>query len=187
MARFEAVSGAAFGPGLLTPSEVLDDLPATAVGVLGMSIGEIDDATTAYVLAIRPAFNLVREGISQLAGLMVLATVGARNEAAHDILERICHEQAEARDIIRRQAVPNRALHHHRHLAQAGKGLDRSLKAAAMGINRADPASGETIMKPLRAAYQHLQWATGALPGFEVVALSQGCCSAHASWAREAK
>ncbi len=169
MARFEAVSGAAFGPGLLMPSEVLDELPATAVGVLGMSIGEIDDATTAYVLAIRPAFNLVREGVSQLAGLMVLAMVGARNEAAHDILERICHEQAEAQDIIRRQAVPNRAAHHHRHLAQA------------------DPASGETIMKPLRAAYQHLQWATGALPGFEVVALSQGCCSAHAGWARAAK
>ena len=185
MARFEAVSEVVFGPGLATPSDVLDDLPATAVGMLGMSIAEIDDATTAYVLAMRPAFNLVREGISQLAGLMVLAMVGARNEAAHDILERICHEQAEAQDIIRRQAVPkNRAVHHHRHLAQAGKGLDRSLKAAAMGINRADPASGETIMTPLRAAYQHLQWATGALPGFEVVALAQGCCSAHASGAR---
>jgi hypothetical protein len=184
MPKFEAVSGAAFGSGFPTPSEVSDDLPATAVGVLGMSLGEIDDATTAYVLAIRPAFNLVREGISQLAGLMVLAMVGARNEAAHDILERICHEQAEAQDIIRRQTVSNRAVHHHRHLAQAGTGLDRSLKAAAKGIDRADP---ETIMKPLRAAYQHLQWATGALPGFEVVALSQGCCSAHASRAREAK
>jgi len=56
-----------------------------------------------------------------------------------------------------------------------------------MGINRADPATGETIMTPLRAAYRHLQWATGALPGFEVVALSQGCCGAHAGSTREAK
>jgi hypothetical protein len=32
---------------------------------------------------------------------------------------------------------------------------------------------------PLRAAYRELQWAALALPGFEIVALSQGCCAAH--------
>jgi hypothetical protein len=37
------------------------------------------------------------------------------------------------------------------------------------------------VLGPLRAAHRHLLWATAALPGFEVVALSQACCAQHAA------
>jgi len=37
------------------------------------------------------------------------------------------------------------------------------------------------VLAPLRAGFQELQWAAAALPGFEIVAFSQGCCALHAA------
>ena len=142
---------------------------------------EIDDATAAYVLATRAPFDLLRQAISQFAGLMVLAAAGARNDAAPDILDRVRGEQAEANDGIRACAggAPARTAHHHRHLTQACAALGAALHAARDGGYRRGADSLDSILTPLNAAYRHLQWATGALPGFEVVALAQGCCAAH--------
>jgi hypothetical protein len=33
----------------------------------------------------------------------------------------------------------------------------------------------------LRSAFEHLKWAAGALPGFEVVSINSSCCAMHAS------
>lgn len=142
----------------------------------------LDDGTIAYVLAVREPFELVRDATSQLAGLMVLAAAGARNDAAQAILDRVREEHAQARDMMAAWSgrVPARAAHHHRHLSAATAALGRAVDNAATRIARRDPESIDAIMEPLKAAYRELHYATGALPGFEVVALSQGCCSAHA-------
>jgi len=141
----------------------------------------IDDATAAYVLATQAPFDLLRQAISQLAGLLVLAAAGARNDAAPDIFRRVRDEQSEAHDRIRAcsGAAPARAAHHHRHLTRACAALGAALSAARDGGYRCGAGSLDAVLTPLNAAYRHLQWATGALPGFEIVALSQGCCAAH--------
>jgi len=173
--------------GLVPAFDRLERPPADAIpnagpsSPLGCLAEEIDDATAAYVLATRAPFDLLRQAISQFAGLMVLVAAGARNDGAPDILDRVRDEQAEANDGIRACAAdaPARAAHHHRHLTQACAALGAALHAASDSDDRRGADSLDSILRPLNGAYRHLQWATGALPGFEVVALSQGCCAAH--------
>jgi hypothetical protein len=145
---------------------------------------ELDDATAAYVLAMRNPFELLRRSTAQLAGLMVLAASGARNVAAHPMLDLAIGAQAEAEDLVRSEdtAVPTRAEHHRLHLIRANRALAAALTAARQHVSRNDPATVDKIMAPLQVAYRELQWAAFALPGFEIVALSQGCCcAAHAA------
>ena len=143
---------------------------------------DLDDATTGYVLAARAPFDAMREATSQFAGIMVLAVAGARNDAAPLVLARVRDEHARAHEMIamRSGAVPARAAHHHHHLSRACEALGAALTAAAQGIHLRDDVSLDRILGPLNAAYRHLQWAVGALPGFEIVAISQGCCPTHA-------
>ena len=139
---------------------------------------ELDDATTAYILAMRGPFDLLRQGIGQLAGLMVLAAAGARSAPAHPMLEPACTAHAAAQDAIRAASVPPRGAHHHAHLARAGGALQAALAAARFNMHRRDAASVDAVMAPLRVAHRELQRSTFALPGFEIVALSQCCCAA---------
>ncbi len=177
------------GPASGSPSR-FDDLSPTPLPSL-MQAGhqdtfddlaniELDDATAAYVLAMRNPFELLRRAAAQLAGLMVLAASGARNVAAHPMLDLAVEAQAEADDLVRSEsaAAPARAEHHRLHLLRANRALAAALAAARQDAARNDPAAVDKIMAPLHAAYRELQWAAFALPGFEIVALSQGCCCA---------
>ena len=56
---------------------------------------ELDDATAAYVCAVQPAFDLLRQAAGQLAGLLVLSVACARNAGAHPMLELACEAEAE--------------------------------------------------------------------------------------------
>ncbi len=143
---------------------------------------DLDDATAAYVLMMRNPFELLRRAASQLAGLMVLVASGARHVAAHPMLDLAIEAQAEADDMVRSEnaAVPERAQHHRLHLLRANRALAAALAAARQHVSR-DEAAVDKIVTPLHVAYRELQWAALALPGFEIVALSQGCCAAHAA------
>src|SRR5262249_45054482 len=61
---------------------------------------ELDEATAAYVCAVQPAFDLLRQAAGQLAGLLVLNVAGARTAGAHPMLDLACAAEAEARDTI---------------------------------------------------------------------------------------
>jgi hypothetical protein len=143
----------------------------------GILTTELDDATTAYVLSTRGPFDLLRQAISQLAGLMVMAAAGAKSGAHQPMLERAIEARAEAEEAIRSTYVPPRAVHHHRHLQRANRALAAALKASGRGIYKRDDEALDGIIVPLRAAHAELQHAVAALPGFEIVALSQGCCA----------
>ncbi len=127
-------------------------------------------------------FELLRRATAQLAGLMVLVASGARNVAAHPMLDLAIEAHAEADELVSSadSAVPERARHHLLHLLRANRALAEALSAARRNVSRDDPETIDKIMVPLRIAYRELQWAALALPGFEIVALSQGCCAAHA-------
>jgi hypothetical protein len=151
------------------PSEAPSDCP----------MGTIDDATASYVTAMHEPFDLLRQCEAQLAGLMVLAIASGQALAGHPMLDLAAGTMREAEDGIRAARVPASAQHHHRHLREAMREIRLTIEAARRSLLRGDEAAIGAALAPLRAAHQHLLWATAALPGFEIVALSQSCCAQH--------
>lgn len=138
----------------------------------------VDAATLAYVLATRPPFDLLRQAAGQLAGILLLAAVGSAEARSHPGLPPAAACCAEAHERLRRAVPTPRAAHHHRHLLQAAAAVGAALTAIAH-LRRHDDATIAAVQAPLQEGYRHLQWAAGALPGFEIVAFAQGCCASH--------
>jgi hypothetical protein len=144
----------------------------------------LDEATLAYVLAMREPFDLLRQAAGQLAGLLVLAAAGGRGAAGHPMLPTAAAAAHEAGDAIRAVKVPSRTRHHHHHLAQACLLIEQALDAARRHLHRRDQDAFDSSLAPLKVAHRHLHWATVALPGFEVVAMAEACCAGHGSIGR---
>lgn len=158
-------------PGLCEP--VATEQPEEEIGA------DLDSATLAYVLASRPLFEQLRRAAGQIAGLLVLAAAGGRSAQDHPMLGLAVSARDEALDRVRDLHVPPAAEHHHRHLIRAARAVSAAVDAAERGLHRRDDAAVEAVLVPLRAGYQELQWTTGALPGFSMVAFDQACCAIH--------
>jgi len=133
-----------------------------------------DDRTTAYVIEAHPAFEDLRQVAAQLAGLLVLAATGSRESSPHHpMLASATQTWARATDAVKRSAplANERARPHHRHLVDASESLRSALASCG-----AWPLDIDTVLVPLRAAYEHLQAAAKALPGFQMVSFEQACC-----------
>jgi hypothetical protein len=134
----------------------------------------LDDQTVAYVLATRPHFEQLRDAAAQLAGLLVLAASGVRSAAPdHPMLESaasLCRDSCEA---VRTARATARARAHHRHLTQAAASIETAVSVAGAALRRSDL---DAILVPLERGYTHLQRASNALPGFELVSFDHGCC-----------
>lgn len=140
-----------------------------------------DQATVRYVLATRPHFEGLRQAASQLAGLMVLAAAGAKSVTQeHAMLRAARCAHAEAVEGLAAARVPPRASHHHRHLTEASSAIGLALARASESMHRYAAGSREIepALAPLRRGYRHLQWASAALPGFELIDFQQACCAA---------
>jgi hypothetical protein len=148
------------GTGLPVLGNALPDLPDDLPEIL---TADLDDATTAYVLEARVAFDGMRRAAAQLAGLLLVAATGGRSGQDHPMLA---------------LTAPPRATHHHLHLMQGEHALSVALERARGHLHLTAEAQ-TAISRPLSSAIDHLRWAGGALPGFEIVAFSQGCCAAH--------
>jgi hypothetical protein len=164
----------------------LNELPAVPAGCDDQAPAvctpaTIDDATASYVAAMRDPFELLRQAEAQIAGLMVLAAASGEAIAGHPMLDLAVEAAKQAEDGIRAIRPPARAGHHHGHVLQALYGIRCAIAAARRCLVRRDQSAIDAVIGPLRAAHQNLLWATGALPGFEVVALSQACCAQHAT------
>ncbi|HVY98847.1 MAG TPA: hypothetical protein VHA35_05060 [Dongiaceae bacterium] len=165
----------------------LGDAPALPAGGEAPAVpldggpARIDDATAAYVAAMRAPFEGLRQAEAQLAGLMVLAAASGQAVAGHPMLEMAAEAVREASDGVRAARVPPRARHHHVHVLRALEEIEIAVAAARRCLVRRDEKAVAAAIAPLRSAHRHLIWATGALPGFEIVALSQACCAQHAA------
>jgi hypothetical protein len=159
----------------------LTDLPVGEMPVAPADCqpSKVDDATASYVAAMREPFEGLRQAEAQLAGLMVLAAASGQAVAGHPMLEMASDAVREAADGVHAIKVPPRTRHHHAHVLQALDEIQLAIGAARRCLIRRDEAEIAAVIAPLRAAHQHLVWATGALPGFEIVALSQACCAQH--------
>jgi hypothetical protein len=136
----------------------------------------LDDATLAYVLAARPAFDLLREASGQLAALLVLAAAGGRSAQDNPVFAMACAAQAEARGMIGALRPKPRSMHHHLHLIACCDAVGAACREAAQHLHKGHDQRALTL---LREGLQQLHFAAGALPGFEVVAFNQSCCAAH--------
>jgi hypothetical protein len=130
----------------------------------------IDDQTALYILATRKAFDDLRQAISQLAGALVLASAGAKVESLNHEQTRKLYRQAV--ETLRDARLSTRAAVHHAQLLRAAEDLETALRRAGAPLNV------DAVLPPLRSAYEALQKASQTLPGFEMVAFEQGCCSA---------
>jgi hypothetical protein len=140
--------------------------------------GTLDERTVAYILQTRPPFEDLRQVASQLAGLLVLAASGAKSAAPdHPMLNAARQTFERAADEIRRARPTVRSRSHHRHMLSAIEAIDGALAAALLHLRGDRFADVEAMLMPLKAGYLQLQEAAGRLPGFELVALNQGCCA----------
>jgi len=147
----------------------------------GGGAAPLDEATLRYIDAMRTPFDLLRQAAGQIAGVLVLAVSSQRSVAGHPMLGLAARARAEAADALRGAHPPPRGLHHHRHLMQAEEAIGAALDAARLHRRGGDDAATDAVLQPLRAGFAELQFAAGALPGFEVVAFAQGCCARHAA------
>jgi hypothetical protein len=134
----------------------------------------IDDRTAAYVIEAHPAFEDLRHVAAQLAGLLVLVATGSRDASPdHPMLKtakQVCAKGVDGVKIAR-SLVGDRTEAHHRNLLAACESLSRALESAEKW-----PVDVDAVLGPLRAAYDRLQAASKALPGFEMVSFEQACC-----------
>lgn len=135
------------------------------------------DPVLSYVLAARPVHERLREALIQLSAFALLeATQPTRAKLDTSVLDR-------AREALKQPAaetaalrVPSGAMHHHHHLRGAVAALERALSAGySRGIDHDD-----ALFAAVNEAERQLRAATRALPGFEIVDLTQACCAMHA-------
>jgi hypothetical protein len=130
----------------------------------------VDDQTAVYILATRTAFEDLRQVVSLLAGLLVLATAKGKSDPPD--LQPARRLLQQAGDALRAAPLSTQAAGHHAHLLRAAEHLAIALQRASLRIDV------DSILPPLRSGYDALQKASQTLPGFEMVAFEQGCCSA---------
>jgi hypothetical protein len=148
---------------------------------MNSALDALDDRTVAYVVASQPLFDDLRQVASQLAGLLVLKATGSREASPeHPMLKAARRLFDEVRARIELAQPTERARPHHARLREAAEALAAALAAAGPVLASAGGADFDTAMTPLRAAYDELQRASRALPGFRMVAFEQGCCAGHA-------
>jgi hypothetical protein len=145
-------------------------------------IGQLDERTISYVLETRPHFEDLRQALSQIAGMLVLATAGAKSVTQdHAMLAAAQEAHQRALDGIRAARPALRARHHHRHLLDAADCLGLAIAKAGESLHLAgDRRRTEGVFVPLRTAYRNLHWAAQALPGFEILNFDQACCAPQA-------
>lgn len=140
----------------------------------------LDDRTTAYVVAAQLVFEDLKQVAAQLAGMLVLFATGANTAAPdHPMLASASRLFEQAEDAVRhmRPSVTASARRHHDALTHAASSLRGALAAARIELGKPRIAADlDAPLEPLRHAYDCLQQAASALPGFQMVAFDQGCC-----------
>ncbi len=149
-------------------------------------VDRLADAPLRYVLACQPIHERLREAATRLGGLSLMVMLRpdgsidreAPLQAASLIVE-------EASGALAALPVPAAAAHHAHHMTEAATALGRVAALLAPAPHgSADEAARTAVSAGLRSATDHLRHAARALPGFEMVDLTQSCCATHAAAAR---
>jgi hypothetical protein len=140
---------------------------------------EPDAATTRYMLATRDAFESLRQVVTQIAALLILAASKSRDWCDHPMIDVTMAARQGMRDAIRAVTVPAGASHVHSHFVNAGHHVDAALSIIAARRTKFDDAALDAALAAVQAAQREMQWSSAAVPGLEMIAFSQGCCAMH--------
>jgi hypothetical protein len=132
---------------------------------------KVDDRTMDYLLSVRRGFETLGNAARGLAALLILEASGARAPGDHPALCRARSDLAEAEAAIRASRPTPRAAHPHRHLVASAD----LLGAVTASMSKPRGVDARRTFALLREALDHLRSAERALPGFEIVALGEGC------------
>ncbi len=141
------------------------------------------DAALAYVVACQPLHERLRDVVTQLGGLSLMTML--RREGAFDRetpLRLVREALGNIGEALRALPVPHRAAHHHHHMTEACRAAAGAADLIAdRRLTGNEEAARLALSRELRAATDHLRFASRALPGFEMVDLTQSCCAVHAA------
>jgi hypothetical protein len=136
-----------------------------------------------YVVACQPLHERLRVLVTQLGGLSLMTMLRREGVFDRETPLRLAREAlSETGETLRALPVPPRAAHHHHHMTEACRAAGRASDLIAGDRLTLDAEAARlTLSRELRAATEHLRFASRALPGFEMVDLTQSCCAAHAA------
>jgi hypothetical protein len=146
---------------------VMSDEPVPVDSVQALSLS---DELIAYLLHVRPGFDLLRDALSQAAAILLLMTAGSRDAIAHPMLAVVETHAGEAREMLHTLKVPQDAKHGHMHLLRSSKALDAAWQSV----------DADCMYEHVQRGLQDLRFAAGLLPGLDIVSGAQSC-ACHAS------
>src|SRR6187551_2130101 len=132
-----------------------------------------DAATTQYMLATRDAFEDLRQVVTQIAALLILAASKSRDWRDHPMIDVTMNARQGVREAVRSVAVPAQAAHVHNHFINAGRHVDAALAIIAARRATFDDAALDAALAAVQAAQREMQWSSAAVPGLEMIAFSQ--------------
>lgn len=140
----------------------------------------------AYLEAARAPFEDLRQVVTQIAALLILAASGSRDWRDHPMIDVTVEAWRRVDDAIRAVNVPDEAAHVHHHFVKAGRGVAEAIEIIATRRAKFDDAALDAALAAIKIAQQEMQWSSAAVPGLEVVDFSQGCCAMHTNLKLEA-
>ncbi len=139
---------------------------------------QLDSASEVYASRAKPIFASLRDIASQVAGLLVLSSVGNADAYDHPMRGGAVRELTDTIDCLRSLGPTQRTQHFHDHLLQSsywvGNALEMFPKVPAY---QKDGTSVQSALECIKKALTELRSAGRCLPGFEVVDISSGCCA----------
>jgi hypothetical protein len=136
------------------------------------------EASLAYGIAVRQAYDLMRRLIGQLSGLLILSIAGGR----HNILglpdiERAHERIGEVRALLGELTVPSPLARHHAALQLALANICDATEAIGRINGRSECEATAAATTKLDQAYRLLQAAADPRVGMTMVDFRHACCT----------
>ena len=139
---------------------------------------QLDSAGEIYASRAKPIFSSLRDVASQVAGLLVLSSVGNSDAYDHPMRDRAVRELTDTIDCLRSLGPTQRTKHFHDHLLQSSYWIRNALAMfPKVRTYEKDGASINGALECIKRALTELKSAGRCLPGFEVVDIGSGCCA----------
>lgn len=141
-----------------------------------MSSGDVD-----YKLQAGRAFDEIRYALSLLTGTLLLDLVKAdRTVVDRSLAEKAMEAISDARDAVRScKPVSETARHHHHHVERALRLVADAAEWASKQRNLVGSDRSDAFDDAIHASWDELKKLDTLINGFQMIDLSQGCCSYH--------
>jgi hypothetical protein len=158
-------------------------LPETVPDPEVMARALESEAVGLYAVACRPIYEDLRRIIGQLSGLLILARLTARSEALDTVEMKQCQSRwSEAAQRLEALAAPAGLGGHKVQLESAHAFSGLVMRTfSTLHTGKAGEAELDQMSVQIRRAYAHLEAASSARAGLQMVDFSHACCSCGSS------